>query len=356
MLENEGAHVLFGIALAPSIPFRSKQCYAHTVALYTPLTVADLGPLTQAYQVSIRQVTGLVAGSVNSNFVLELMDGSQLFLRLYEEQDAHGALAEAKLLHWLVAKGVPAVAPVRRQDGSSEIISIKGKATALFPWNTGSIRCLQTVTESDLEQVGHALAQIHVAGSPQPRASRFAIEQLIQRCKHIEDHASPELAPWGPKLSKLLVNLQDQLRHFPPQGLCHGDLFRDNVLWNGNSLACLLDFESAAQGCFAFDMAVTMWAWCYTDQLEIPRFQALLRGYRQVRSWDKQDLESFYMQAQLAALRFTVTRITDYAMRSGQSANEQRDFQRFWARYQALIAQGERGIQTLLTDLPSPSL
>jgi homoserine kinase type II len=133
-----------------------------------------------------------------------------------------------------------------------------------------------------------------------------------------------------------------------PRGLCHGDLFRDNVLFRGDAIAVVLDFESAAEGPFAFDLAVTMLAWCVGDELDPHLARALFDGYRDVRPIEPGVSASLFVEARLAALRFTVTRITDYAMRAHLGANVPRDWRRFWMRHERLVALGARGLAAMV--------
>ena len=63
----------------------------------------------------------------------------------------------------------------------------------------------------------------------------------------------------------------------------HGDLFRDNVLWRGGRIAALIDFESAARESYAFDLMVTILAWCTGDGLDPALARAMCEGYASVR-------------------------------------------------------------------------
>ena len=47
-----------------------------------------------------------------------------------------------------------------------------------------------------------------------------------------------------------------------PTGIIHGDLFRDNVLFDGDRLTGLLDFHHASKGWLVYDLAVTANDWC----------------------------------------------------------------------------------------------
>jgi homoserine kinase type II len=195
---------------------------------------------------------------------------------------------------------------------------------------------------------------VHEAGSPTPREGRFTLARLRERCDRIEKADDPSLARMADVLRGLLDEVASLRRDDAPRGLCHGDLFRDNVLWHGDEIAALLDFESAAEGPFAFDLAVTMLAWCVGDALDASLARAMFDGYRSVRPIDAALARSFYPEARLAALRFTVTRITDYAMRAHLGANVPRDWKRFWARHEWLVELGERGLAAMLgLDAPA---
>jgi len=152
----------------------------------------------------------------------------------------------------------------------------------------------------------------------------------------------------GRQLATLLQETVAKQVPLTPRGLCHGDLFRDNILWQENRLVALLDFESAADGCLMFDLGVTLLAWCFHADFVAPLAASLVAGYRSVREILPAERSALFYETQLAALRFTVTRITDYAMRSHLGVTEQRDWQRFFLRFQRLQALGPSGLLSLL--------
>jgi homoserine kinase type II len=123
------------------------------------------------------------------------------------------------------------------------------------------------------------------------------------------------------------------------QGLIHGDLFRDNVLWEGDALTALLDFESASLGSFGFDLLVTVLAWCYGDALDLALARRMVEGYRAERALSAREVAELPEAARRAALRFTVTRVTDFELRRG-AGGVYKDYRRFLGRLQALEALG----------------
>jgi homoserine kinase type II len=280
---------------------------------------------------------GIPAGSVNSNFGVEL-SRTRYFVRVYEEQDFAGAEAEARLLTVLERGGVPTPAPLVGTDGA-HIRTLVGKPAALFPWRDGAMRCQASVTPEDTRKVGVALAKVHVvgAGAERPRG-RFRIEDLFERLDRIARAEDPTHAALAAPLRAKLEEARDARDATLPRGLIHGDLFRDNVLWDDRGgISALLDFESASDGVFAYDLAVTMLAFCVGDALDWSLARALCEGYESVRPLESTERHALRTEARVAALRFTITRITDYAMRSGGvGPRVLKDYRRFLMRYDAV--------------------
>lgn len=317
------------------------------MAILTIPTDEEFASFLAAYPLvgALRSATGISAGTVNTSFALELEGGERYFLRIYEEQDAAGAAREARVLAHLAQRGVATPAPVVARDGTSTR-SLAKKPAALFPWIEGNMLCQRGVTPFAAERVGAALARIHVAGhAPGCRLDegRFDPAHLLARCERVASSRDSDARALAGALREAIVAVAARRRHDVPRGLVHGDLFRDNVLWTVEStggcrsLAALLDFESAHDGPFAFDLAVTILSWSYGSYLDTDVARAIVRGYRTVRELEVGDREVLYDEAIFAALRFTITRITDDAVRVGKR------WQRFVERREAIERLGPRG-------------
>jgi homoserine kinase type II len=97
-----------------------------------------------------------------------------------------------------------------------------------------------------------------------------------------------------------------------PRGAIHGDLFRDNVLFNEWGLAGVLDFHHAANGYLVYDLAVAANDWCTeaSGALDPERTLALLRAYHGIRPLEPAELWYFPVFALYAALVFWTSRLT----------------------------------------------
>jgi homoserine kinase type II len=325
------------------------------MAVHTAISEGEARTILAAYPIEhleLLGIEGVAGGSVNSNFALTTASG-RLFLRVYEEQGHSGAEHETALLERLAGAGVPTPPPLRRRDGGF-VSGVRGKPVALFPWRDGTMRCQASVGLGDVRQVGEALARIHVAGQKEaPYPGRFEFPDLMQRLDRIEREGGPEWAPVAPSLRTRLQRAHAARDIALPRGVIHGDLFRDQVLWRGDgAIAALLDFESACDGTFAFDLMVTVLSWCVGDDLDGGLARAMVEGYQQVRALSQPEQDALMGEGSFAALRFAITRITDFSMRArsadGRPKPPARDWQRFMKRFDKLQALGSGGVREAL--------
>jgi len=320
------------------------------MAVLTTIQPEDAQALLDAHGLGrLEGLEGIAAGSVNTNYAVQV-GGRRLFLRLYEEQDLAGARRETAMLERLAGAGVPTPAPLRRVDGAFVSV-VRGKPAALFPWRDGTMRCQAGVTPADAGRVGEALARTHVAGArEQAPQGRFGLRELHARLDRIAASGHPTFAPMAPRLRKLLHAAHAARDPALPAGLVHGDLFRDNVLWQEDgTIAALLDFESACAGTYAYDLMVTVLSWCFGDTLDPGLASAMRAGYERVRPLSDAEKHGLHAEGSFAALRFTVTRITDYAMRTDAAGPRVvKDWERFMKRFDTLAGFGVAGVRSLL--------
>jgi homoserine kinase type II len=309
------------------------------MALLTPLDLIAAQQLVTPFGIELSLVEALVLGSVNSNFRLTDVRGRTYFARIYEEQGSEGAALEAALLAGLAARGLPVAAPLNASVPT--MVEYQGKPFTVFPWVAGQDLCHAQIVPDHCYQIGAALAQVHLASPVLPRlsAGRFDLKSVQGRLDLIEQSTDAYRAPVAQIRVGLNRYVEEQQASAPlPSGVIHGDLFRDNVLWSSGRISALLDFESASNGCFIFDLMVTLLAWCYRDSFDQARVSAMLRGYESERPLSSEERRLAPNEASLACLRFATTRITDFAMRTQPGAEPKRKYQRFLERLEAVRA------------------
>ena len=307
------------------------------MALLTELSLAAATPLAKLFNLDLRSIEPLTAGSVNSNFRLTDSAGKIYFARLYEEQDHEGAVREHAVVAALDDAGVPVVRALQTQDGGS-LADFQGKAFAVFPWIEGQILCQASVTARACVELGAALARVHLCSARAPAlpGGRFRIPDLRQRLERVEAAGRASLLPAVRTIRERLDHYEKNRAKDLEQGICHGDLFRDNVLWQGPKLRALIDFESVCLNHFAYDLMVTVLAWGYGAEFDLALVQALFDGYRSVRPLPAAEVAALRSEGAIACLRFASTRLTDFSLRVPDGTPPVREFSRFLARMTAI--------------------
>jgi homoserine kinase type II len=310
------------------------------MAVLTPVSLADAQRIGAELGLDITACEGIPAGSVNSNHALRTARGERFFLRVYEEQTQSTARDEAALLAHLAERGVPTPRPLTFRSGES-IGALGDKPVAVFPWVEGQSLCQARVSADVTWRVGQALARTHLAGLDYAKAprSRFDAPALAARLDGIPARA-PALAPLVETLRAELTRLTPLRSPAEAYSLVHADLFRDNVLFQHGELAALLDFESACAESRPFDLAVTLLSWCFGDSLDRDLARALVSGYVAVRPLPAEEVRYVAADTAFAALRFTITRITDFELRP-RGAGVFKDYRRFLARLERVTELGD---------------
>ena len=181
-------------------------------------------------------------------------------------------------------------------------------------------------------KVGDVLARMHLAARDYPGTLQNP------RGPSWWHETAPRVMPFLDEERKALLGnelaFQDAHRFTDlPRGPIHADLFRDNVLFDGGRLVALLDCEQASSRTWVYDLAVCLNAWCFSGPLQPALVAALVEGYRTVRELEPTEYPLLYVEARAAAMRFTITRITDVYLAG--AAMPGKDFREFLRRLEA---------------------
>jgi homoserine kinase type II len=320
------------------------------MAVFTELPLDDAQRLAKAHGLGrVHRVIPIPAGSVNSNYFLDTDQGRR-FARIYEEQEEDGVAYEWSLLDHLRGGSLPV--PVRVAGPAPGELRVGGKPTAVFELVGGQESCQQAVSPARAAAVGSMLARCHVAAADfgWRREGRFGLVDVRRRLDAIEPGARDDLAAAVARLRSVVDETAAAWPPALPTGVIHGDLFRDNVRWDGDDIVALIDWESASDGPFVFDLMVCVLAWCYGDGLDLPLAAAMAGGYGRVRPLAEAEVRALRLVGMAAAARFATTRITDFELRQGAIGERtHKDYRRFMARLDALAAMSEEDLARLFT-------
>ncbi len=355
------------------------------MATFTVLTATELNALATEFSLgAIRAFRTIAAGTINSNFAIDT-DSGRYFLRVNEGKSEADVAWEARLVGALADRGVTAPKPITGRDGrlyaalprvrASNAATAESSGVPLmtdgasdsagadtatkwvsaFPWRAGSHLAADAVTPQHAEHFGRALAALHVAGLDLPtdwrRTSIYDHAHLVDRLARIERERDPALADAVAFLREELDAAAHAatIRRAATHGIIHGDLFRDNVLWDQGRISAILDFEQASGGSLAYDLAVCINDWCWSDRDRAPRMDlatALVAGYHDVRPLDAADRAALPVELRASAARFTITRITDVYL--AKVSNPEKDFRAFLARCEAWRTQAVQLLTSLM--------
>ncbi|MBF0427071.1 MAG: homoserine kinase [Magnetococcales bacterium] len=285
------------------------------MSVYTPLTLADLAPLLPDAAIGHpRQLTGIAGGVDNSNFHL-ITDRGRFVLTLVEDPDQAARVDHLlRLLTHLAKAGIPAPHPAHDDQGRP-CRWLQGKPLLIVEHLPGTHPL--DPTPDQCAQTGALLGRLHLAGldfpAPQPNSmGATAWRSLLARVQPILLRTDP---PTANLLAGEMALLEDGfLKSDLPNGICHGDLFPDNVLFTDDRLTGVIDFHYACRERWLYDLAITLVAWGFdaTGGFLPDHFYALLTGYQEIRPLTMEERSWQNAALRAASLRFSLTRLRDW--------------------------------------------
>jgi homoserine kinase type II len=320
------------------------------VALYTVLTPDQIAEALRRFGLPApERVQPEPKGSVNTNYHV-WAGGGRYFLRLNEGKTEADVRFEAEVHAYLHAARFPVAHLLPAADGRP-FVPVAGKPAVLFSYAAGEEITRESADPRRCLRVGEQLGRLHdlAAGFGADRANPYAPARVRAWLAQLEPDGGGD-----PEVAAALPMLRDELaraERLPaaPRGLVHCDLFIDNVLWVGDRVSAILDWEMSCVDPFAFDLGVSVNAWCYTDRYVPERAAALVEGYLGTGRLDPATRAALYAWTRYGALRFTASRIHAFHLAElGSDRLAWKDWRRYRDRLAALREMGEEGFLRML--------
>lgn len=284
------------------------------MAVFTPVSKADLdGWLTRFSLGAATSIQGIASGIENSNFFIGTESGDYV-LTLFENLSLAQLPFYLHLMDHLAKRGILVPAPVASRDGQL-VGELHGKPAAIVSKLLGASE--MAPQPQHCAQVGTMLARMHLAGQD------FAMQQEnLRGLAWWQTTAAAVLGFITESQRSLLKQELTRQEQFVagsiyaqlPRGPVHGDLFRNNVMFEGDRLSGFFDFYFAGVDTLLFDLAVTCNDWCVdlnSGAADPARSTALLEAYHLIRPLTDAEQQAWPTLLRAAALRFWLSRLFD---------------------------------------------
>jgi homoserine kinase type II len=284
------------------------------MAVYTDVTAEDLGRFLSNYDLGeLLSYKGIAEGVENSNFLVHTGAGN-FILTLYEKRVAEDDLPFfLGLMEHLAARGITCPQPVKNKQGGV-LGKIAGRPAALVTFLDGL--WIRRPNPGHCAAVGEALARLHLAGADFKARRKNALS--IESWRPLYENARPrgDSVRQGlcDEIAKELDYLEKSWPRDLPPGVIHADLFPDNVFFLGDKLSGLIDFYFACTDMLAYDIAISLNAWCFEadHSYNVTKGRSLLNAYGKARPLSTGERSALPILSRGAAMRFLLTRLVDW--------------------------------------------
>ncbi len=287
------------------------------MAVFTPVSLADVTPWAEQFSIGhVKSLEGIASGIENSNFFLTT-EGGEFVLTIFEKLDFEQLPFYLNLMRHLAERDVLVPAPIANHQG--EIINtLHGKPASVVTRLKGNWQPSPHAVHC--RAVGSMLARMHLA------AQDYALYQPNLRGLAWWRETTPLVLPYLDEatghLLKAEMHFQEafaasDIYHALPSGPIHADLFRNNVMFDGEHLTGFFDFYFAGCDTWLFDVAVTVNDWCIdldTGASDSIRVRAMIDAYHAVRPFTAAEKQAWPAMLRAAALRFWISRLYDFYM------------------------------------------
>jgi len=310
------------------------------MSVFTTVTPEQLSAWLSNYSIgTLTRLEGIAAGIENTNYYVTTTHGRYV-LTLFEKLKAGELPFYLNLMAHLARHGIPSPQPIANL-GNEYLGELNGRPAAIVTCVPG--RDLQRVDAGHCATIGGLLAQMHLAGAsyraemPNPRGARWWRAAMPNVLPFLDQHAAALLQE--EVRFQALYRCEDL-----PRGVIHADLFRDNVLWDGERVGGIIDFYFACNDALLYDVAIAVNDWCGTagGTLDPGRTMALLAAYHRVRPFTAIERGAWPVLLRAGALRFWISRLYDlYLPRPGllTHAKDPREVQRVLEHHVACEAE-----------------
>ena len=285
------------------------------MAVFTEVSEPQAAELMQTLNLgALTGLRGIQGGIENTNY-FATTDKGEYVLTLFERLNFEQLPFYLHLMKHLADRGIPVPDPAPNRDGDI-LHTLNGKPAAVVNKLEGKSQLAPMTVHCN--GVGDMLARMHLAGAD------FNRSQTNLRGLPWWNETVPVVLPYLTLDQAALIRSELAFQNHTaassayaalPRGPVHADLFRDNVMFNGEHLTGFFDFYFAGVDTWLFDLAVCLNDWCVdlsTGQHDAERAKAMISAYQQVRPLRTAERQLLPAMMRAGALRFWISRLWDF--------------------------------------------
>ena len=285
------------------------------MAVFTPVTEEQAALLmSQLGLGELTELRGIEGGIENTNY-FATTDLGDYVLTLFERLNHEQLPFYLYLMKHLAEKGIPVPNPAANSDGDI-LHTLCDKPAAVVNRLLGKSQL--TPDAVHCAAVGAMLARMHLAGEDYNRS-----QPNLRGLAWWNDTVPVVLPYLEEDQARLLQSELAYQNHIAqgaayqalPKGPVHADLFRDNVMFEGEKLTGFFDFYFAGNDTWLFDLSVCVNDWCIdlnSGEHAPERALAMLNAYQEVRPLRSAERQLLPAMLRAGALRFWISRLWDF--------------------------------------------
>jgi homoserine kinase type II len=287
------------------------------MAVYTSINSTDLSNWIKEFDLEEpSDFKGISSGVTNTNYLITLPDTNYI-LTIFEHNYIDELPFYVNLMSYLAKNNFSCPMPVENKKGQA-LALLKEKPALMVSFLDGKEKVI--VDADSCYLVGKNLAKFHSTATDftELKKNTRGLLWISDIYTSLKKHLSFE----DQKIIELEINFQMLLDNTDlPEGIIHGDLFRDNVLFLNNNVSGFIDLYYACNERLVYDIAITINDWCINEDGKMNKlmYTEFIKGYESERKLTENEQDRLNKDLRLAALRFWLSRLEDsYNAKEGE--------------------------------------
>ena len=286
------------------------------MAVYTKINKNDISYINRKFEIEkIIKFKGIKQGIENTNYLLKSKN-KKFILTIFEKRVSKKEIPFfMKLMDQLNVLKINCPKPQKNKDGKY-LIRIKNKSACIVSFIKGKDK--KSLNLKNCKDIGKMVAEMHISAKKIKlfRKNSMGIKYLNPLLKSIK-FKSKKFTNLEKFLKKNFRDIKDKWPKNLPNGIIHGDLFIDNILFKKNKLSGIIDFYFAGNDYFMYEIAVCINALCFEKKktkflINKNKVKNFINGYQSVKKISIKEKKSLNILCRGAAMRYFLTRLYDY--------------------------------------------